>query len=354
MIGRAYTLALASLAFAAPGSALAANANKPRIPVVWSPAPCMQVVDRSTTPTLQLDYLVPEEDLGPRTPDEVGDSRTHQFFAFARADFGTVASSDKLTRWITQADVERTALVDPMVIPGEIGPEDVLETTGRFTAADWLRITADDARVPISDAQAAMGVQWDLGGVAPGSYVIWGYTFEPLLNVWSQRPGLVKVIDGAQQADAAGPSIALLVETLQIVAGQAHRVSGCADVPAGTTVTLEWGSVVGAAEPAWQVLLEDEPIESGELTLDFTPPLSAGGESVVKLRATVTDPQGKQYVAYSPGAYAVLPGMEVDDDTDAGCAVARRPRSGGALAVGALVVLSCLCRARRRDRIGAA
>jgi hypothetical protein len=347
---RAVSWAIALAAMVAPGSVFAANANKPRIPVVWAPAPCVQVVDRSTTSTLQLDYLVPEEDLGPRTPDEVADSRTHQFFAFARQDFASVGSADKLTRWITQADIDRSAAVDPMVVPEEIGPEDVLETTSRFVAADWVRITNDDARVPISDAQAAMGVQWDLGNVPAGSYVIWGYTFDPLLNLWSQRPGLVKIIDGPSQADAAGPSIALLSETLQIVAGEPHRIAGCADVAAGSTVTLEWGSVVGAVEPTWEAVVEEEPIASGMLPLDFVPPSAASG-ATVKLRATVTDPDGNQYVAYSPGALAVLPGEEQDEPAESGCALTERRRLSPV--VFGVVLLLVASSRRRRPRVAA-
>lgn len=324
-------------AFCAPEQARAANGNKPRIPVLWSASPCAQVIDRSQTPSIRLEYAVPEEDLGPRTPDEVGDSRTHQFFAFRRLDFVAASTSQKLPRWITQADIDRSALIDPMVVPADVAPDDILEITQRFAASDWLRITADDARVPISDAQAAMGVDWDVGAVTPGTYTIWGYTWEPLLNLWSPRPGFVKIVASASDAAAAGPSVALLPETAQIVGGEPHALLGCVDAPEGSTITIEWGTVVGSTEPQWQSVIEDEPVGSGDLQIELVLPNAAADGATVKLRATVTDPQGLRHVAHSPGSYAVTPGDE-PDAAPGGCGVAsaRAPTWMLLLLVGAL------------------
>ena len=328
-------------------SASAANGNKPRIPVVWSESECITIVDRSSVSVVHFEYAVPEEDLGPRTPDEVGDSRTQQFFAFARLDYASASSSQKLPRWISQADIDRSALIDPMVMPTTISPDELLETTSRFASADWLRITADDSRVPISNAQAAMGVDWDISGVAPGTYTIWGYTWEPVLNLWSPRAGAVKIIASAAEAAAAGPSVVLLPDTAQILSGEPHRVLGCVDAVDGSLLTLEWGSAEGTAEPAWQVVVEDEPITSGTLELDFVPPSTAAGASVVKLRATVTDPQGRTYVAYSPGSLAVMPGADdPSDDGGGGCGLA----SSGVASRDALALIFVLCCPRRRRR----
>ncbi|HET6585753.1 MAG TPA: hypothetical protein VFG69_19980, partial [Nannocystaceae bacterium] len=47
-----------------PQRAPAANASKPRVPVVWADAPCMTIVDRSTTPMVHFEYSVPSEELG--------------------------------------------------------------------------------------------------------------------------------------------------------------------------------------------------------------------------------------------------------------------------------------------------
>lgn len=328
----------------APLTASAANGNKPRIPVVWSAAECGTVVDRSTTAVAHFEYTVPMEDVPEmRTADEVDDSRTHQFFAFRKLDFASANSPDKLPRWITQADIDRAAMVDPMVVSmvtAGIPTEEILENDTRFVAGDWVRITADDARVPISNAQAALGVDWDVSAIEPGAWTVWGYTWDPILNLWSARPGFVKIIASAAEADAAGPAIALLPEDAQLVGGEAHALAGCVDAPEGSTLTIEWGAVVGSVEPEWHALVEDEPITTGALDLEITLPNEAADDmSLVKLRATVSDPAGKQYVAYSPGSYSVMPGK---DDGGGGCSVGR------AGSFGWLVCMGFAMRRRRR------
>ncbi|MBC8069145.1 MAG: hypothetical protein IAG13_12495 [Deltaproteobacteria bacterium] len=333
----------------APRASSAANGNKPRIPVLWSPSTCATVVDRSATPIVHLEYTVPEEDVPDmRTPDEVDDSRTQQFFAFGRLDFAAYASADKLTRWITQADIDRAAAVDPAVaslVASGIRADDILETTSRFPAGSWVRIIADDARVPISNAQAAMGIDWDVSAVAPGAYTLWGYTWEPQLNLWELRPGFVKVIASAAEADAAGPGIALDTENAQIVTGEAHPLSGCVDTAAGSTITLEWGLTQGGVEPEWQPAIEDEPIASGALAIDLVLPYEAAqAGTIVKLRATVTDPGGKSYTTYSPGSYQVMPGEAQDDGDEDGCGCAQG--RGGLAGLAALAMLGL----RRRRR----
>jgi MYXO-CTERM domain-containing protein len=329
-------LALTVLSASATGSA--ANGSKPRTPVVWTEGPCATLVDRSTATTVHFEYGVALEDLGPRTEDEVDDSRTHQFFAFARLDYAAVGTAQRLPPWITNADIERAALVDPDVVPDDIDPVDVLEVTSRFAASEWMRITPDDARVPISNAQTAMGVDWDVTAVPPGVYTVWGYTWEPLTNLWAPRPGFVKVIASASEADAAGPGIALSVDNAEVTVGEPHAVVGCADVPAGSTVTLEWGAVEGPEEPQWAALVVDAPISTGPLALEATLPAEAVGEgpgqSLVRLRATVTDPSGRQYVAHSFGAYEVIGGESPPDE---GCACGPAgepmPRAVGQLAL---------------------
>src|SRR5688572_6975345 len=84
----------------APLSVLAGNGAKPRTLVDWNDAPCMTLVDRSQDALVHLAYDVPNEDVGV-TPDEVEDSRTHQFFATCR----TAVPLDILPSWITPTDV---------------------------------------------------------------------------------------------------------------------------------------------------------------------------------------------------------------------------------------------------------
>ncbi|HWB74693.1 MAG TPA: hypothetical protein VG755_07050 [Nannocystaceae bacterium] len=304
------------------GTASASNGSKPRTPVVWSADACATVVERATTPVLHLAYEVPFEDLGPLSTDEVDDSRTHQFFAFARLDYAAVGTAQRLPPWISDADIERAALVDPEVVPTDIDGYDVLEDTSRFTATEWTRITADDARVPISQAQAAIGVDWDLGGLAPGPWSVWGYTWEPLLNLWAPRPGFVLVVDSLAERDAAGPAIALLSDARDVVTGEPFEVLGCADVAVGSTVTIEWGTADGPIEPQWAALVVDEPITTGALAIAVALPEEAAGEGpgqvMARLRATVTDPSGRSHVAYTPSLYTVELGEA--PHTNEGCA----------------------------------
>lgn len=341
-------LAVAVASVLPAGEAVAANQAKPRIPVTWSAAPCGQVVDRSQGTVVHFEYSVGEEDVGPRTPDEVDDSRTMQFFAFAKQDF-----AGKPPRWISQDDIDRAAAVDPMVVASAIEPDDILTTTSRFAAGDWRRVTADDARVPITFAQAAMGVDWDLTDVPPGTYVMWGYTWEPVNNEWSARPGFVKVIDDAATAAAAGPSVALLADEAIVDVGTPHAVPGCVDVAPGSTLTLQWGELVGSLEPQWQTVIDAEPVSTGELAVEFVAPAAAAGKTV-KLRAIVDDGAGHSYVAYGPRTIAVNPSDGGDDTGDdgggsgGGCACGRG-RVGGPVVLAALALFVATPRRRRRN-----
>jgi hypothetical protein len=346
-------LAALGVAFARPDAA-ASNGSKPRIPVVWSDAACATRLDLSSTPTAHFEYAVASDDVGPRTDDEVGDSRTHQFFAFRRLDYAAVGTVQRLPPWISRADIDRAALVDPDVVPSDITAQDVLATTSRFASDEWLRITPDDARVPITAEQAAVGVDWDLAGVEPGTYTVWGYTWEPLGNLWTPRPGFVKVIANPAQADAAGPSIALLDEPAEMIVGEPHALAGCADVPVGSRVTVEWGAIEGTIEPQWEPLIVDAPIDSGPLDLEITLPDDAVsldfGESRVRLRATATDPAGRKHIAHSSGTHRVRapegPAAGGDDDDDAGCTIALR---GDRRMAWLVVIVAVLWRRRRGD-----
>jgi MYXO-CTERM domain-containing protein len=204
--------------------------------------------------------------------------------------------------------------------------------------------------VPISHAQAAMGVDWDVTTVPPGVYTIWGYTWDPLVNIWAPRPGFVKLIASASEADSVGPAIALVEDDVEVTVGEPHAVVGCADVPSGSTVTLEWGRVEGPLEPQWHAVVVDEPISTGALTLELTLPAEAlrdePGQSLVRLRATVTDTSGRRHVAHSPRTYQVLPGEEIDDG-DGGCRVGGATPKGGA----GLLVLVLSCTLRRRHAL---
>src|SRR5688572_15773085 len=157
--------ALVSTPALAPSLASASNMTHPRTPVLWEggggecelpmiESPCMTLHDRSDDPVLHLPYGIPYEDLEV-TPDEVTDSRTHQFFAFCRPH----SPQDYLPGWITDADVD-AAVTKGLLEVGTVEPADIM--TSNETWQDcFVRITADTERRPIACPMAEAGVEWD-------------------------------------------------------------------------------------------------------------------------------------------------------------------------------------------------
>ena len=168
------TRRLASSAVAAavmllPSLALAGNGSHPRTPVLWPKAPCRTIIDRSVEPTLALAYTIPYEDVD-ATPDEVVDSRRHQFLAFCR---GTNVQEPYPT-WVTWKDAD--AAKSKGLTPPDLADEDVLETSPEWKDC-FVRITSEAQRRKITFAEAMKGVSWDLTGVTSGPYLIHGYTW---------------------------------------------------------------------------------------------------------------------------------------------------------------------------------
>jgi MYXO-CTERM domain-containing protein len=284
-----------------PSAAHAANGLRPRTPAIFTDVPCLQTVRRGEV--LHIEYSVSFDDTE-LTPDELPDSRRQQLLAFSRQRFD-------------------------FAFP--------LETSTQWPAETWLRITPDDPRMPITMAQAAMGVDWDTSDVTPGTWLVTAYTWEPENNLWSPRFGAVRVEDPGDP-DAAGPTV-FLPRTDGLVADRSEPlvVSGCVQAPAGSTLTAYWGTIEGVDEPEWVPFLEDEPVESGELSLEFLAPAQTG--STVKLRLEITDSAGRGYVAYTPTTIAVVGTSPANGGGGEDCAcTSDRPGAPGAL-VGLLVLL---------------
>lgn len=298
---------------ATPGVARAANGINPRTPVVWDGAPCMTVVDRSQDPILHIPYAVPREDTE-ITEDEVETSRRHQFFAFCRQHH----SQDFLPNWVSQADIEDAAsvgLVDPMMVD----PENVLETSTVW-ADCWYRINGDDERRPITYAAAEEGVEWDTSTVPAGVYRLDGYTWEPQFNLWVQRPGVVKIVDGPDD-DTVGPAAAVTSGEQILYSGQTALIEGCVDAAEGSTFTAYYASTEGAEledyEPQWVPFLEGQPIEGPDLAFDFTAPEEEAGNQVM-IRVDVTDPSDRTYTAHQEDLVVLLEGSDPNEcDEDA-------------------------------------
>jgi MYXO-CTERM domain-containing protein len=320
-----------------PSGVHAANGLRPRTPAIFSSVPCVQTLARGEV--LHIEYSVPYDDTE-LTPDELPDSRRQQLFAFSQQRFDFA-----FPVWITQADFDRAQANGD--VTREFGPDDVLESSSPWPAGSWLRITPDDPRLPITAAQAAMGVDWDTTDVAPGTWLVAAYTWEPENNLWSPRFGAVRVED-PDDPDATGPTVFLPREDgLLANRGEPLVVSGCVQAPPGSTITAYWGTLEGIDEPQWVPFIEDQPVEPGDLSLEFVAPAEAG--DTVKLRVEVTDPAGRTYVAHTPTPLAVIGEApeETGDEGDEGCACSTgRPPPHGVL-VG-LVMLLLLERRRRR------
>lgn len=275
-------------------AAKAGNGPEPRTPVDWTGAPCMTIVDRSVSAMVHLEYAVPMEDTE-LTDDELEDSRTHQFFGFCRG----LDPQVYLPRWITQADVDRAQ--DMGIAPDNIEPANILESNTDL-AGCWHRINADDDRRPITFAAADEGIDWDTTDLAAGNYVIEAYTWEPPLNIWSSRTGVIKVVD---DPDLTASDPALGINNTEEVIDQDDTVTieGCVSAEEGSTVTAYWA--LPEAVATWRPFIESDPVLGETFAVEFDPPEEAAGEPVM-IRVDVTDPSGRSHTNYMRDLIYVL------------------------------------------------
>lgn len=291
----------------APAVVLGGNGLEPRTPVAWpDDTACLTVIDRSQGAMVHMDYGVPFEDVGP-TADEVADSRRHQFVAFCRDH----SREEFLPIWLTWKDVDAAAakdLIDPMTVDDE----EVLETSTVWKDC-WFRITPDDARRPITFAEAAKGVDWDTTALVAGAYIVQGYTWEPWVNIYSQRPGVIQVVDGPDLA-VIGPAAAVATKLDYTFAEDPFVLEGCARALPGSTLSAYWAITGGGDGLTWAAFVEDVPLDGESWELPFLPPPVASGETVA-LRVDVTDPMQRTFSAYPLTLLTVLPGSSNDGTT---------------------------------------
>jgi hypothetical protein len=227
---------------------------------------------------------------------------SYRVYPFSAAD----AQGVDLPLWITGDDIKRAAQASGTIEGAAFSQSDVPVGAVLADSAGlkglWLRITNDEARVPITSAQAQHGVSWNLSGIAPGVYTVAGYIFSPPYNGWAIRPGVVKVVDAAQDAPAG------TIDNVQefVFSYQGRRVAACLDVPAGTRLDAYF-HVEERAEAGWMQWVQGRDVSSGQLELCFHQPNPKLTGSV-RLRFDLTAPDGKTTTLYSPDTMTELDG----------------------------------------------
>jgi len=290
----------------------------PAEPPLFARADCIERVDKREQSELVIAYHVAADDTVLMNGDiDLPDAKTHQFLAFDATivpngyDFELYAREldgpeVRLPLWLSLADAERAADASgaadatgfsAMDVPEGSVLDDIVELQDRY-----VRITADDARVPITMAQAAMGVRWPLKDVPAGVYTVAGYIFSPPYNGWMIRDAPIKLID----AEHDPPALALQRVQGSLFADQGRHVRGCMDVSEGTTLSGDF-AVDERPEAGWVQWLPERPAQSGMLDECFHNPRPELTGSV-RLRFLLRAPAGETLVFYAPDTITTLPG----------------------------------------------
>jgi MYXO-CTERM domain-containing protein len=219
-----------------------------------------------------------------------------------------------LPNWITQADVDAAA-AKMLTDPNSVAPEDILDQSPAWQGC-FVRITPDSARLPITFAQAMMGVDFETMGIPAGAYSIWGYTWEPLFNLWKLRPGVVKVVDVPDPAQS-GPALALQLPMGDPIfyKDQKGTFTACVDAMDGSEVTLLWS--LASDGSGWTPIGAAEPVVQGDNTFDIDMPMPTWGTDFL-LRADIEDPMGRTYTAYYSEIITVLAADDPSGCSDMG------------------------------------
>lgn len=276
----------------------------PAEPPTFADSPCVVVVDKREQAYLDINYSVLMDDTSVAPGDiPVADLKTHQFFAIAGTVYkngtddmvvaytDTMGTGALLPLWVTHADVQRAAAASAMASgvtqdQTDLPASSVLETRADLDGT-WLRITADDARRPITRTQSLVPVRWRLDAVPAGAYTLAGYVFSPPYNAWATRPGVVKVLD----AEHDPPAGELHPINDVVFSYQGRRIGACLDVPPGTRLDAFY-YVEEQPGLGWLPWLQDEPVQTGEQSFCFhTDRTDIAGS--VRLRWDLRAPRGE-------------------------------------------------------------
>ena len=289
-----------------PSEAYAINGARPRVPPSFYDHACVTVVGPDA-PLVEIGLTVPYADVE-LTEDELSDSRTIQLYAFARDR----PPGEALPNWVDEGDVARA--LEAGILDTAPEADDVLSRS-RWSE-DTFPLVAVEDRLPIT-CESAGPWPWETDAVPLGAYVVWGYTFEPPLNLWTPRPGVIRVVDGA---GSGPPAVALtgLDRRQEFGREQGLAVTGCLSADPGTEVELSWSRASAPAD--WTLFarltskgddaagdegFEDGVFEDGVFEAVLQPPEDTLYQAL-HVRAEAIDPQGRRFTHYARGVLVVL------------------------------------------------
>lgn len=263
-----------------PSVASASNGAGVRTPPIFPQAACITDVNRSEDPVFHLDIGLAREDFMV-TEDEPPDSRRFQFFMVCEdvhRDFL------ELPDWITVAEAEDAIARGTLA---EMPPDEEILERRPDLAGCVYPMNPSTARMPITCAATGEGLDFDTTELPAGNYVVRGYTYEPPLNLWSVRRGVVRIYDDAEaplpSAGLRSPSL----DGMQLRPGSPFSIQGCAVDTCD--VQLQYASLIdiGTDDEVWETFAT---VGAGEFDVAFDPPETLVGQPL--LFRAVADPSG--------------------------------------------------------------
>ena len=318
----------------------------PALPPDFGTPECITVVDKRTSETVPLDYLVGYDDVM-EEPDHipVADQKTHQFFAFRGQLTGqdpsyhywpfdpTMAPQIPMPVWINQADL---LACDAKNTP-EIAPQFSSMVIGTDTLSDrpelanqWLDVR--QMRVPITERQALMGLPWSVASVPAGVYQVVGYIYSPPFNAWEARPGVIKVIDGTRDV----PAVTVSSIDAMLFEGQGRKISGCVNAQPGTELRAFYRATDTPNAP-WEMWATTPVDDTGKYELCYRSP-RPGFAGILQMQIVAVGPDGEQTAAYAPDNLVVVASSAGCTESAKLCcdANATQPAAAGSGAAGSI------------------
>ena len=344
-------LSVACGSFLAAPSIAQGHSNEPRTAVIFDDVgACALTVDRSEDPTLAMTYSIAMEDL-PNPDHDLPDAKTHQFIAVCRS----WSTREPPPRYLAVDDLQRSINIGYEEPAALEDPESTFETSIVWEGC-WRRITADDARLPLTPEAALDGVVWDTTEVEPTAWFPVGHTFDPPWNVWKRAPYAVRVEDDL--VTPTEPPVVVVPDLPKVVEHDESIVlSPCVAARGPVSVALRYATT---AEPSGWKVLDTTSVDADDpsVTFEFSAPEESWGQALL-ISVAIVDGDEREAVGYPRNEMIVLAGPPdtpenpfpepVAKGEASGCNLTSRAPSPLAL-VWILSPLACLRRRRNKER----